>query len=104
MIKNEKQYKITKKALEGWLKTYRQLSGKQISDMPKWIREAQLKGAKTQACQLETQLKEYEALRSGKGKLPDLSLVDDISNWLVKWRIRRNLTQRELATLTDMPE
>lgn len=104
MIKNEKQYKITKKALEDWQTTYHESCKNAASGTPDWVHKAQIAGVKVQIRQLEQQLKEYEAIKSGKRKLPDLDMVNDISSLLVKWRIRCNLTQKELAGLVEMPE
>jgi hypothetical protein len=60
MIKNEEQYKITKKALSDWLKTYEQLLGMRTSDAPRWVHEAQLEGARAEVLRLEKQVQEYE--------------------------------------------
>ena len=104
MIKNEKQYKITRKALQGWQSTHEQLLHYRKPGTPKWVHDAQIESVKIQIRQLQAQLKEYESLRAGKGKLKDISVVDDISDLLLKWRIRNKLTHRELANLVDMKE
>jgi ribosome-binding protein aMBF1 (putative translation factor) len=104
MIKNEKQYKITRKALQGWQSTHEQLLHYRKPGTAKWVHDAQIESAKIQIRQLQAQMKEYESLKAGKGKLKDISVVDDISNLLLKWRIRNNLTHRDLANLVDMKE
>jgi ribosome-binding protein aMBF1 (putative translation factor) len=104
MIKNEKQYKITRKALQGWQSTHEQLLQHRKPGTPKWVHDAQIESVKIQIRQLQAQLKEYESLKAGKGKLKDISVIDDISDLLLKWRIRNNLTHRELANLVDMKE
>ncbi len=104
MIKNERQYKITKKTLQKWQSTYKQLLAHRQPGIAKWVYEAQIESAKIQIQQLQVQLKDYDSLKSGRGKLKDLSVVNDISSLLVKWRIRNNLTQRQLAELVSMKE
>lgn len=104
MIKNEKQYKTTKKLLAEWQANRALLLTRPVPNTPDWVYKAQLNSALAKIKQLERQLKEYEAIKSGKEQLPDLNVVNDISSLLVKWRIRCNLTQKDLARLVDMPE
>ncbi len=104
MIKNEKQYKITRKLLSQWEENYRLLRSKSCTDATQWVYKEQLHSAKEEIHQLKTQLKEYEAIKVGKRVLPDLKLVEGIPELLVKWRIARRLTQKELAEQLHMHE
>ena len=104
MIKNEKQYKITK----GWLKKFEQ--GKQkLSKLPKgkeqpWLREAQLGSAQAQIDQFKEELAEYEALKSGKIKLPRLTYVATLPGLLIKKRINNGWTSKQLAKRLDLDD
>ena len=104
MIKNEKQYRMTKKTLEGWELTRQQLLHNRLPNTPNWLYEEQVFSAKEQIRQLKSQLKEYEDTKTGKKKLPALTIVNDIPSLLVQWRIARNLTQRDLATKLGIHE
>jgi DNA-binding XRE family transcriptional regulator len=104
MIKNEKQYKITSKLLADWEANLSLLVSSKMSKTPDWIYKAQVETAKHEIKQLKSQLKEYEDLKSGKQKLPDLGLVNDLPLLLIKWRIYRKLTQKELAELLGLYE
>jgi hypothetical protein len=66
MIKNEKQYRITKKALDGWQLTHEQLINSGQSGSSDWLHNEQLLGVKEQIRQLKAQIKEYEDTISGK--------------------------------------
>ena len=104
MIKNEKQYKITRKLLINWEENRRLLLSKPVANIPNWIFQEQLYGAEEQIRQLKKQLKEYDEIKMGKRKLIDLKLLEDIPELLIKWRIARNLTQKKLAQQLGMDE
>lgn len=104
MIKNEKQYKIARTKLEKWLKNLEQALSVRQPGVADWILREQLLGAEEQVNQLQTELKEYEEIASGKKTLPDPSLVDQIPWLLISWRIARRMTQRELAERAGIHE
>ena len=103
MIKNEKQYKITKKLLLDWEENRRLLRTKH-SEVSEWIHKEQLHSVNEEIRQLKRQLKEYEEIKTGKRKLSDLELVETVPELLVKWRIACNLTQKQLAKQLGMHE
>lgn len=104
MIKNERQYQFTTKRLDDWEITLHQLQTKPATNTADWVLKAQIDGAKEEIRQLKSQLKEYEDLKAGKKRLPDLSVVQSLPSWLVKYRIAHNWTQKELADKLDMKE
>ena len=104
MIKNEKQYKITKKLLVDWEENRRLLRTKSHHAVPKWVYLEQLHSIEEEIRQLKKQLKEYEEIKTGKRKLSDLELVETVPELLVKWRIACNLTQKQLAKQLGMHE
>jgi ribosome-binding protein aMBF1 (putative translation factor) len=98
MIKNEKQYKIGK----GWIKHFEATLAK-LGKLPQskkqpWLRKAQRNSIEGQLQQLRAELAEYEALKSGKIKVPDLTAADDLPGWLIRKRIARGWTLQDLAT------
>ena len=104
MIKNEKQYKITKSKLEKWLKTLEQVETICQPGVAEWVVKEQRLGVEQQIRQLQAELKEYEDTVSGRQLLPDPSVVAEIPSLLIRWRIARHLTQRELAQRAGIHE
>jgi DNA-binding XRE family transcriptional regulator len=104
MIKNERQFQITKKRLDDWEVAYHQLLEQRSGGQHAWVRREQLKGVRETMRQLKAQLKEYEQIRSGKKKLANLNFVEELPTLLIQWRIARKLTQRELADLLGVHE
>ena len=105
MIKNEKQYKIAKAKLEKWLKNLELVkNGSMQSEVADWVFREQVFGIEEQVKQLLAELEEYDDIASGKRVLPDPSLVDQIPELLISWRIARRMTQRELAERAGIHE
>mgnify|MGYP003385013986 CR=1 FL=1 len=104
MIKNEKQYKMSRVKLDKWLLTQRQLHEGASADQPDWIAAEQAFGIEQQIKQLQAEISEYELTESGQQALPDLALVLDIPAVLIRWRIACHLTQKELATKLGLHE
>jgi ribosome-binding protein aMBF1 (putative translation factor) len=104
MIKNEKQYKITKKLLVDWEENRRLLRAKPQSGVSELIHKERLHSVEEEIRQLKKQVKEYEEIKTGKQKLSDLELIEAVPELLVKWRIACNLTQKQLAKQLGMHE
>lgn len=106
MIKNERQYRITKAqaakfeaALES-LGTQTTGKGKKHPRLAKVEREA----LQSQLASLHEELREYEGLKAGEMPPPDLSYIAAIPRDLVRARIASGLTQKELAGRLGMVE
>jgi hypothetical protein len=104
MIKNEKQYKITK----SWLRKFEEGRIK-IDVMPEskqqpWLRQAQRGSLDAQIEQLKEEIEEYEALSSGKVKVTLLSIesIIDLPILLIKRRIANGWTLQTLAEKLGM--
>ncbi len=104
MIKNEKQYNSAKAKLQKWLITKEQVLARVASDQPEWLVAEQLFGVEEQIRQLGAEIEEYDATVSGKAILPDPSLVSEIPLLLIRWRIARHWTQRDLAEQVGLHE
>jgi HTH-type transcriptional regulator/antitoxin HigA len=61
-------------------------------------------GVEQQIKQLSSELEEYDDTVSGKAKLPDPALVEEIPILLIRWRIARHWTQRDLADRVGLHE
>jgi ribosome-binding protein aMBF1 (putative translation factor) len=102
MIKNEKQYKITK----SWIKRF-ETGLDNLKQMPKskeqpWAKGAQRRSVEGQLALLKTELADYEALKSGKTKVPDLGVVEHLPQWFISKRIAKGWTQGDLAARLKM--
>jgi DNA-binding Xre family transcriptional regulator len=104
MIKNEKQYRISK----SWVKKFEDaiFEAKQLPKNPKqpWLRRGQIESLQVQLDDLQVEIKEYEALKTGKVKLTPLDAVSALPVLLIKWRIANNWTQKELSERLGLAE
>lgn len=103
MIKNERQYKITKAKLED-LATYlasidrddpnlhpRQILGR-VNSLEKTIRD------------LQTEIDEYDRLKNGEVDEIEVTTLAELPEALIKARIANNLTQKQLAERIGIQE
>jgi HTH-type transcriptional regulator/antitoxin HigA len=94
MVQNERQYKVTKgqiAKLEGALKSSRDLCGK----MDPRVFSAMIGGIEWEINRLQQQLYNYEELKVTSSLT--MHSVEELSQILVKARIARGYTQKELA-------
>lgn len=98
MIKNERQYKITKAEAEKFeAEVRRRQTTVGISDLHPVLAKAELDGLISQLGDLREELTQYEALRSGKEDVAQVRSIQDIPKILIQARIRSGMTQEELA-------
>ncbi len=104
MITNERQYRITKSWIRKFEDAIFELKQLPESKEQPWLHKAQRESAEILVDDLYSQLKDYDALKSGKVKLAPLDMINDVSDLLVKWRIARNWTQKQLAERLGLAE
>src|SRR5574341_1504002 len=97
MIKNDRQYKITKAQAEKFAKALRNMSRASVQEIHPALAKAQLEATKSQYEELQQELKEYEELKGGKRKLIRVISFERLPVALIQARIARGLTQKELA-------
>jgi DNA-binding XRE family transcriptional regulator len=104
VIKNEKQYKITKGLMTKFQKSLKELDKLPASKEQPWLRSAQENSILNQLEQLCEEVEEYEALKNGKVKvtLPSLEAIMELPALLIKRRIANGWTQEQLAHKLDM--
>jgi len=104
MIKNEKQYKITKSWLKKFMDGKKKMEGLSESKEQPWLRQAQSGSLRAQIDQFKEEIEEYEALKSGKIKvtLPSLEAITELPTLLIKRRISNGWTLEQLAKRLDM--
>lgn len=102
MIKNERQYLITKAQVSRFVRTLEGLSDEM--GVHPLILKAQKEAVRSQLSDLEADLREYESLKSGKFKLDQLKTVKEIPTILIKARIAQGLSQKDLAERLGLKE
>ncbi len=107
MIKNERQYRITKNQAERFLDTLENLKrrSKEPPEGPHpLIAQAQEDAVRSQLADLKKQLREYESLKAGNFEIEDLSMVSELPTTLIKARISQGLSQKDLAERLRLKE
>ena len=106
MIKNERQYRITRTQAERFARTLEGLRNRPegADGMHPMIAQAQVDAVSSQLADLEAELREYEAIREGRFEVETLRVVADLPELLIKARIAQGLTQRELADRLGLKE
>lgn len=97
MIKNERQYRITKAQVARFDQALERLSTEDQAPMHPALRAAQKDALQSQRADLGAELTEYDRLRAGRDQRFDLDSFDQFAQALIKARIASGLTQRELA-------
>ena len=106
MITNERQYRITSAQLEK-LKTSIdtfdiKAATKRIKS--KILAKAEIEALRSEYENLSMQLHEYETLRSGTIEVLKASTLEELPNILIRARITRGLSQRQLAEAIGLKE
>ena len=106
MIKNERQYRITKAQaakLDAALESFLAQSASDRTTHPRLIK-AQADALRSQLESLHGDVREYERIKEGDIPPPDLSYIAVVPQDLIRARIASGLTQKELAERLGMPE
>ena len=105
MIKNERQYLITKAQAEKLHTTLAQLNRSRGSvTVHPVLRKAQADALRSQLADLHAEINEYESLRAGKRTTLELASLDDLPRALIQARIAAGLSQKELAGRLGLKE
>jgi transcriptional regulator with XRE-family HTH domain len=107
MIKNERQYRITKAQAERFENALAELSiGRQPPKdaVHPLIEKAQREALKSQLDDLNAEISAYEALRSGQQFVLAQESFEDLPNALIQARIASGLSHKELAERLNLKE
>jgi len=106
MITNERQYRISKAQLEKIKESVDSFDFKKAVEMSKSKRLAiaELDALNSEIENLIVQIKEYETLKSGSIEILKASDLSELPKILIRARIAKGLTQRELAELIGLKE
>lgn len=106
MIKNERQYRITKAQaakLDAALESFLAQSANDRTTHSRLIK-AQADAMRSQLESLHRELREYDELKAGDVPPPDLGYIAVVPQDLIRARIAAGLSQKELAERLGMPE
>ena len=106
MIKNERQYRITKAQADRFSQTLDSLRQRsiEIDGTHPLIAKAQEDALRSQLADLEADLREYESLKAGNFSVDELSVVAELATVLIKARVAQGLSQRDLAERLGLKE
>jgi transcriptional regulator with XRE-family HTH domain len=106
MIKNEKQYRITKAQLARLQRSLIELAKSPNKDqnIHPLLLEAEQEGINSQIADLCSEIKEYEELKAGRYAIPTLDAFAEFPMVLIKARIAEGLTQKELGERLGLKE
>lgn len=107
MIKNERQYRITKKQADGFSRTLNSLTMRSPASregLHPLIARAQEEAVRSQLADLQKQLRQYESLKAGNFDLGNLSVVEELPSVLIQARIALGLSQKDLARKLHLKE
>ena len=97
MIKNERQYRITRAQAEKFANALKERKASPKGDVHPMLRRAQTEGLQSQLGDLQREIEEYETLRSGKRKVVEIGSLEELPQALIQARIAAGLSQEELA-------
>ena len=106
MIKNERQYRLTRAQADRFSQTLRSLGQRsgEAGVMHPLIAKAQEDALRSQLADLESELREYESLKAGEFQIDGLKAVADLPTALIKARIAQGLSQKDLAERLGLKE
>lgn len=106
MITNERQYRITKAQLRKLRKVLEAFDLKEVAKRTgsQALSKAEYDALESQVEELGEQVKEYEALKSGGPRILKAGSLGELATILVKARIVRGLSQRDLAEALGLKE
>ena len=107
MIKNERQYRITKNQVDRFsqtLESLRRCSVEAREGLQPLIAKAQEEALRSQLSDLEEELREYESLKAGNFEIEYLNVVAELPAALIKARIAQGLSQKDLAERLRLKE
>jgi ribosome-binding protein aMBF1 (putative translation factor) len=106
MIKNDREYRITKAQARRFEDALAELSGRRRSRkaVHPLLVKAQRKAVENQLQSLRNELAEYDRLRRQGEKGINVSQIEEVPSVLIRARIAAGLTQKELAERLGVKE
>ena len=104
MIKNERQYRITKAQITKFSSALDSLLEQAQADqsMHPLLRKAEREALESQRSELSVLVEEYEALKAGEYSVLEVNSLEELPQVLIKARISAGLTQKDLAQRLEL--
>ena len=100
MIKNQRQYSHSKKQAEQFCEALQHAKSQpRADDVHPRMHQVYIEGLESQLQTLQREISEFEALARGAVELIELDQLEKLPHGLIKARIARGLSHKELATL-----
>lgn len=103
MIKNERQLKITRRKIRDFEEVLEKLN-QDYKSGPDIKLKMQMDALTTDVAKLNREVKEFERLKSGAIKVISAGSFHELPDVIIKARIARSLTQKDLALRLGMKE
>ena len=106
MIKNERQYRITRAQADRFSEALRSLETEAVHQpaLHPRLLSVQKEALQSQLSDLRAEIREYEALKAGNFALERLKGISELPALLIKGRIASGLSQRDLADRLGLKE
>jgi transcriptional regulator with XRE-family HTH domain len=104
MIKNERQYRITKAQAAEFAKALKQLESEPVRGLHPKLQQAQIAAVQSQYADLEAELREYEALQGQRPAVLEARSLNELPRALIRARIALGLSQKDLADKMRLKE
>jgi HTH-type transcriptional regulator/antitoxin HigA len=105
MIKNDRQYRITKAQVRAFTAAVSNVRTAPVpAGMDRRFADIQRRALNSQLEEMASDVEEYEALKAGKVTEFEAQSLNDLPVLLVKARIARNMTQKEMAERLHVKE
>lgn len=104
MIKNERQYRITKAQVDTFERALADFLARNNDHMHPLLRQAHRDALQSQITDLRSQLEEYDALKAGKYNIVELDSFEKLPRVLIQARIASGLSQKDLAERLGLKE
>lgn len=96
IIKSEPEKKSTLELIENFKNAIEEVNSLNVDNL---LKQAQINGYKIQIADLEKQVAEYEELKKGNYKLPEVLTFSNLLGYLIQIRISKGISQSELARM-----
>ena len=104
MIKNERQYRITKAQVEKFSNALKRTEAAPSEGQHPLLRKANLEALRSQLSDLQGEVAEYDLLRVGEFHVVEVESFDELPSAFIRSRIATGLSQKELGERLGMKE
>lgn len=104
MIKNERQYRITKAEASKFASALQRLEARSAGDVHPLLHKAQVDALRSQHAELEAAINEYEALQNERPAVIEAQTLDELPRALIRARIALGLSQKDLGERMKLKE